>query len=45
MYIGKRVQELRKVRGMSLTELAEKSGVRSHVSHRNMKMTGTLDPT
>ena len=45
MYIGKRVQELRKVKGMSLTELAEKSGVQiatlSRIEH--MKMTGTLE--
>ena len=45
MYIGKRVQELRKVRGMSLTELAEKSGVQIATLSRieNMKMTGTLE--
>ena len=45
MYIGKRVQELRKVRGMSLTELAEKSGVQIASLSRieNMKMTGTLE--
>lgn len=45
MYIGKRVQELRKVKGMSLTELAEKSGIQiatlSRIEH--MKMTGTLE--
>ncbi len=45
MYIGKRVQELRKVRGLSLTELAEKSGVQIASLSRieNMKMTGTLE--
>ena len=45
MYIGKRVQELRKVKGMSLTELAEKSGVQIATLSRmeNMKMTGTLE--
>jgi transcriptional regulator with XRE-family HTH domain len=45
MYIGKRVQELRKVRGMSLTELAEKSGVQIATLSRieNMKMTGRLE--
>lgn len=45
MYIGKRVQELRKVKGMSLTELAEKSGVQIASLSRieNMKMTGTLE--
>ena len=45
MYIGKRVQELRKARSMSLTELAEKSGVQIATLSRmeNMKMTGTLE--
>lgn len=45
MYIGKRVQELRKAKGMSLTELAEKSGVQIATLSRmeNMKMTGTLE--
>lgn len=45
MYIGKRVQELRKVKSMSLTELAEKSGVQIATLSRmeNMKMTGTLE--
>lgn len=45
MYIGKTVKELRKRQGMSLTELAEKSGVQiatlSRIEH--MKMTGTLE--
>ncbi|MBI5415330.1 MAG: helix-turn-helix transcriptional regulator [Candidatus Omnitrophica bacterium] len=45
MYIGKRVQELRKLKTMSLTELAEKSGVQIATLSRieNMKMTGTLE--
>ncbi len=45
MYIGKRIQELRKVKGMSLTELAEKSGVQIATLSRleNMKMSGTLE--
>jgi len=45
MYIGKRLQELRKTKGISLTELAEKSGVQiatlSRIEH--MKMTGTIE--
>ena len=45
MYIGKRLQELRKARGMSLTDLAEKSGVQiatlSRIEH--LKMTGTIE--
>ncbi len=45
MYIGKRLKELRKDRGMSLTDLAEKSGVQiatlSRIEH--LKMTGTLE--
>ncbi|MBI5149492.1 MAG: helix-turn-helix transcriptional regulator [Candidatus Omnitrophica bacterium] len=45
MYIGKRVQELRKLKNISLTELAEKSGVQIATLSRieNMKMTGTLE--
>ena len=30
MYIGKRLKELRKTQGMSLSDLAEKSGVQIH---------------
>jgi transcriptional regulator with XRE-family HTH domain len=45
MYIGKRVQELRKTQGMSLSKLAEESGVQiatlSRIEH--LKMTGTLE--
>jgi transcriptional regulator with XRE-family HTH domain len=45
MYIGKRIKELRQVRGMKLKDLAEKSGVQiatlSRMEHE--KMTGTLD--
>ena len=45
MYIGKRLKELRKTKGISLTELAEKSGVQiatlSRIEH--MKMIGTLE--
>lgn len=45
MYIGKRLKELRKTHGMSLSELAEKSGVQiatlSRIEH--LKMTGTLE--
>jgi len=45
MYIGKRLKELRKSQGMSLTVLAEKSGVQiatlSRIEH--MKMTGTIE--
>ncbi|HSA32060.1 MAG TPA: XRE family transcriptional regulator [Candidatus Omnitrophota bacterium] len=44
MLIGKKVHELRKARKMSLTELAEKTGIQiatlSRIEH--MKMTGTL---
>jgi transcriptional regulator with XRE-family HTH domain len=45
MYIGQRVRELRKTHKMSLTELAEKSGVQIATLSRieNLKMTGTLD--
>lgn len=44
-YIGTRVQELRKSKGMSLTELAQKSGVQMATLSRieNMKMTGSLE--
>ena len=45
MYIGKRLKELRKIKGISLTELAEKSGVQiatlSRIEH--IKMTGTIE--
>jgi len=45
MYIGKRLKELRKTKGVSLTELAEISGVQiatlSRIEH--MKMTGTIE--
>ncbi len=45
MYIGKRLKELRKTQGMSLSDLAEKSGVQiatlSRIEH--LKMTGTLE--
>jgi transcriptional regulator with XRE-family HTH domain len=45
MYIGKRLKELREMRKMSLTDLAEKSGVQiatlSRIEH--LKMTGTLE--
>lgn len=45
MYIGKRLKELRMARGMSLSALAEKSGVQiatlSRIEH--LKMTGTLE--
>lgn len=45
MYIGKRLKELRKAKGMSLTALAEKSGVQIATLSRieNMKMTGTIE--
>jgi transcriptional regulator with XRE-family HTH domain len=45
MYIGKRIEELRKARGMKLIELAEKSGVQIATLSRmeHMKMTGTLE--
>lgn len=45
MYIGKRLKELRTSKGMSLTELAEKSGVQIATLSRieNMKMTGTIE--
>jgi len=45
MYIGKKLKELRKSKGISLTELAETSGVQiatlSRIEH--MKMTGTIE--
>lgn len=45
MYIGKRLKELRKAQGISLSDLAEKSGVQiatlSRIEH--LKMTGTLE--
>jgi len=45
MYIGKRLKELRKAQGMSLSKLAEESGVQiatlSRIEH--LKMTGTLE--
>jgi len=43
--IGKRMQELRKAKKMSLTELSEKSGVQIATLSRmeNQKMTGTLE--
>lgn len=45
MYIGKRIRELRKLQEMTLSHLAEKSGVQiatlSRIEH--LKMTGTLD--
>ncbi len=45
MYIGKQIKELREERRISLTELAEKSGVQiatlSRIEH--LKMTGTLE--
>lgn len=44
MYIGQRIKELRKAHGMSLTDLAEKSGVQIATLSRieNLKMTGSL---
>ena len=45
MYIGKRLRELRMAQGMSLSGLAEKSGVQiatlSRIEH--LKMTGTIE--
>ena len=45
MYIGKRLREIRQAQGMSLTTLAEKSGVQIATLSRmeNLKMTGTLE--
>jgi transcriptional regulator with XRE-family HTH domain len=45
MYIGKRIKELRNLQEMTLSQLAEKSGVQiatlSRIEH--LRMTGTLD--
>ncbi|HQO58833.1 MAG TPA: XRE family transcriptional regulator [Candidatus Omnitrophota bacterium] len=45
MELGKRIRDLRKAKNMSLTDLAEKSGIQiatlSRIEH--MKMTGTLE--
>lgn len=45
MYIGKKVKEIRKSKGMKLSELSEKSGVQiatlSRIEHQ--KMTGTIE--
>jgi len=45
MYVGRKLKELRKAQGISLTELAEKSGVQiatlSRIEH--LKMSGTLE--
>ena len=45
MLIGKKIQELREERKMSLTELCKKSGVQLATLSRieNLKMTGTLE--
>lgn len=45
MYVGKRIAQLRKIKGMNLTELAQKSGVQIATLSRmeNMKMIGTLE--
>src|SRR3989338_4620541 len=45
MYIGKRLREIRQAEGMSLTTLAEKSGVQIATLSRmeNLKMPGTLE--
>ena len=45
MYIGKKIQELRKAKKMSLTDLSRQSGVQMATLSRieNMKMVGTLD--
>lgn len=45
MIIGKRIKELRKAKKMTLTDLAEKSGVQIATLSRieNLKMTGTLE--
>ena len=45
MYIGKKLEALRKARKMSLTELAKKSGVQLATLSRieNMKMVGTIE--
>ena len=45
MYIGKKLESLRKSKKMSLTELSQKSGVQMATLSRieNMKMVGTLE--
>lgn len=45
MHAGKKIKELREVQRMTLTELAQKSGVQLATLSRieNVKMTGTLD--
>lgn len=45
MYIGKRLKELRTAKGVSLSELAQKSGVQIATLSRmeHLKMTGTLE--
>lgn len=45
MFLGERIREIRKKRSMSLTELAQKSGVQMATLSRmeNAKMTGTLE--
>ena len=45
MYIGKRIQQIREEKEMSLTELAEKSGVQIATLSRieNLKMLGTVE--
>lgn len=45
MYIGKKLKEVRKSKGMTLVELSEKSGVQVATLSRmeNLKMTGTVD--
>lgn len=45
MYIGKKLKELRKSRGLTLVELSKKSGVQVATISRieNLKMTGTLE--
>lgn len=45
MYIGKKLKELRKSKGMTLVQLSHKSGVQVATLSRmeNLKMTGTVD--
>lgn len=45
MYIGKKLKELRKSKGLTLVELSKKSGVQVATISRmeNMKMTGTIE--
>jgi transcriptional regulator with XRE-family HTH domain len=45
MFIGKKIKELRKIQGLTLLQLAEKSGVQIATLSRieNLKMTGTLE--